>query len=234
VSLPVTRWTILAQLSVPEQRASALDALCTQYWKPVYAFLRGRGSGHEEAEDLTQGFFEMVVREGWFERADREAGKLRSFLLGSLENFAANAHRTRTALKRGAGVSSVPLHDTAADEELAALAATCATPEEAFDRAWLATLLQRAVQSLRQQYEDAGKGVLFSALLPWLLDESTESQTEAAANAGTSVANFRVQLHRLRIRYRDALQQEIAATLGESADGAEEMDHLFKVSRGCV
>jgi len=78
------------------------------------------------------------------------------------------------------------------------------------------------------------KGVLFSALLPWLLDESTESQTEAAANAGTSVANFRVQLHRLRIRYRGALQQEIAATLGESADVAEEMDHLFKVSRGCV
>ncbi len=233
MSLPNTRWTLLAKLSVPENRGPALEALCTEYWRPVYAFLRGRGYAHEEAEDLTQGFFELVVRDGLFQRANRQEGKLRSYLLGALENYAANASRTRAALKRGGGHTNVSLHEPVAIKELETLSAGAPSPAEAFDRAWLAMLLQRVVGDLRREYEGAGKAPLFAALLPSLLDGETQSQAEAAAAAGMSVANFRVQLHRLRMRYRDALQREIAATLGEG-DGSDigaEMQYLYDISR---
>ena len=93
-------------------------------------------------------------------------------------------------------------------------------------------LLQRAIQELRDEYEAVGKGALFSTLLPWLMDEDTASQTEAAAQAGISVANFRVQLHRLRIRYRDAVQRQIADTLGGNGELAGEMAYFATISRG--
>lgn len=232
MSLPQTRWTILAQLAAPETRASALEQLCADYWRPVYAFLRSRGCNHEEAEDLTQGFFQLVVRDGLFQRADRQIGRLRSFLLGSLENFMTNAERTRLAQKRGGGRPVVSLHDPREAEELERLAASSASPAEAFDRAWLDTVLLRVMHTLREQYEAAGKGALFNAMLPWLIDDSAGSQTEAATSAGTSLTNFRVQLHRLRIRYRDALRAEIASTMEEGSDVASEVGYFSAITRG--
>jgi len=232
MAMPTTRWTLLARLEIPEQRESALEVLCRQYWTPVFAYLRRRGCGHEEAEDLAQSFFERILREELFERVDPAMGEFRSLLLAWLENFAANAMRTRSALKRGGGWVAVPLDGATPQDYLEKLAANCATPAEAFDRAWLAALLQRVVAQLELQYAEAGKEALFSALLPWLMDRETAAQSSAAAQAGISVAHFRVQLHRLRIRYRDALEQEVIMTVGERGDAAAEMKYLQAISRG--
>ena len=46
----------------PGRRREAVEAVSARYWKPVYAFLRGKGYGHDDAEELIQGFFADVVR----------------------------------------------------------------------------------------------------------------------------------------------------------------------------
>ena len=46
----------------------ALEKLCRLYWWPLYGFVRRQGYAPEEAQDLTQGFFAMLL-----ERRDLDA-----------------------------------------------------------------------------------------------------------------------------------------------------------------
>jgi len=39
----------------------ALEKLCRTYWRPIYGYVRRRGAGSEDAEDLTQGFFALLL-----------------------------------------------------------------------------------------------------------------------------------------------------------------------------
>ena len=55
-----TRWTIVLKAgesaATSVQSLNALSELCRIYWRPLYVFLRKKGYGHEDAQDLTQGF----------------------------------------------------------------------------------------------------------------------------------------------------------------------------------
>ena len=228
---PQTQWTVLTGLKgSSEQNEEALSALCSTYWSPVYAYLRRAGHAHQDAEDLTQGFFSMLVKQDIFGRAQQGEGRLRSFLLGSLERFPANERRFHGRQKRGGGEPALSLDHATGVAEMESFAEDRVTPAEAFDRAWVAGLLQQVMQDLRKQYQEAGKEEVFAVLMPWLLDTSMESQQAAAAAAGWSITNFRLQLHRLRSRYREALHREIAATLGGEEEVAEELAHLYQVT----
>ncbi len=91
--------------------------------------------------------------------------------------------------------------------EVQGLASSHLSPDEAFDRAWIAVLLRRVLDLLTHQYQGAGKEEEFIALPPFLLDDGCLDQTKAAAQANMTIARFRVQLHRLRGRYRQTLRQ---------------------------
>lgn len=227
---PDTRWTLISHLSDPAHVDAALDQLCRAYWGPIYAFLLQSGRTHAEAQDLTQEFLEMVVRQRLLERADRRVGKLRSWLLSSLQNFLSNARRYETRQKRGGGAFVFPLESSEIFPELQQVVSQGLTPDEAFDRAWIAILLRRVLENLRGQYQVTGKEDEFDLLLPWLVEGAESSQHHAAAAAGMTPANFRVQLHRLRGRYRQSLRQEITATLERDEDFEQELDYLFRIS----
>src|SRR6476646_11674470 len=102
-----TRWTVvLAAGNSRLSSARALDALselCQIYWRPLYLFLRREGIGAEDAQDLTQGFFAKLIRDRTHFRVDREKGRFRSFLLGALKHFVADARDHERAQKRGGG-----------------------------------------------------------------------------------------------------------------------------------
>jgi hypothetical protein len=54
-----------------EQKArAALEELCRTYWRPVFSFVRRRGCSIEDAQDLTQDFFTMILETNWLEHAD--------------------------------------------------------------------------------------------------------------------------------------------------------------------
>jgi RNA polymerase sigma-70 factor (ECF subfamily) len=67
----------------------ALEKLCRTYWWPLYGFVRRNGYAPEEAQDLTQGFFALLLDRHDFDVVRQEKGRLRSYLLVSLKNFLA-------------------------------------------------------------------------------------------------------------------------------------------------
>ena len=104
-SFASTRWTIVLEAgdsaTISAHAFSALSELCQIYWRPLYSFLRRQGYGAEDARDLTQGFFADLIETRAYAHADREKGRFRSFLLGTLKHFAADVHDRGRALKRG-------------------------------------------------------------------------------------------------------------------------------------
>ena len=56
----------------------ALDDLFRIYWKPLYRYVRRTGKSPEDAEDLVQGFFGLLVTGDGLRLADRERGRFRA------------------------------------------------------------------------------------------------------------------------------------------------------------
>ena len=121
-SFQTTHWTVVLQAQEPESTQvgqEALSVFCDAYWPPLYAFLRHRGHSSAEAQDLTQGFFAHLLERNTLSRADREKGRLRTFLLGSLQNFLANEYDRARALKRGGGRQIISLEEHLPEAEAA-------------------------------------------------------------------------------------------------------------------
>ena len=57
-AFPNTRWSIvLAACRPTPDSATALEAICRDYWYPLYAYVRRAGHSPHDAQDLTQAFF---------------------------------------------------------------------------------------------------------------------------------------------------------------------------------
>lgn len=230
-SFPSTSWTLISRLADPHERQSALDQLCAHYWKPVYAYLCVRFSA-ADAEDITQEFLLTACRNGLFEKADPEAGRLRAWLCSSLRLFLANRHRVLNAAKRGGEHKTVQIEVDASTSAAIEIADGSESPDEAFERAWLAEILRMSVETLREQYRAAGQEAAFSLLLPFLaMEPDANSQLAAASRLEISVSTFRVQLHRLRRRYADEIRKQVAQTISNSQDLDEELQHLFEIAK---
>src|SRR5215210_6708513 len=81
---PRTRWSLVLDA---QDDPAALAELCRAYWFPLYCFARRMGKNAEEAKDLTQGFFEMLLTRDALKLARENRGKLRTFLLTALSRF---------------------------------------------------------------------------------------------------------------------------------------------------
>ena len=110
VAFTTTHWSVVlaAQGSTPAAQA-ALDKLCRTYWRPIYGFVRRRGVGPEEAKDLTQGFFALLLERRDLKRVRQEKGRLRYYLLTSLKHFLTDERNRAMAIKRGKGQTLIPL-----------------------------------------------------------------------------------------------------------------------------
>ena len=62
IAFTTTHWSVVLQAQGQSPAAQeALERLCHTYWRPVYSFIRREGTGTEEAEDLTQSFFALLL-----------------------------------------------------------------------------------------------------------------------------------------------------------------------------
>jgi DNA-directed RNA polymerase specialized sigma24 family protein len=105
-----THWSLVLTAQGRSSAADqALEKLCRTYWWPLYGFVRRSGYKPEEAQDLTQGFFALLLERRDLDVVRKEKGRLRSYLLVSLKNFLAKARRHDMAVKRGEGRSLVSL-----------------------------------------------------------------------------------------------------------------------------
>lgn len=225
-----THWSVVlaAGRSDSEQQAAALQQLCNAYWYPLYAYIRWRGHGPEDAQDLTQGFFLQLIEKNWLSGVAPEGARFRSFLLTMLKGFLANAHDHAQAAKRGGGKVFVPLDSERAEDRLAQEPATSETPETAFERRWALAVLSEALQRLRRAAGAAAKTQHFDLLHPFLSREPVDGEYAAvAAQLGISAGAVGVAVHRLRQRYRETLRATVADTLADPSQVDDEMRQVF-------
>ena len=89
-------------------------------------------------------------------------------------------------------------------------------------------LLDRVLDLLREEYSLAGRLELFDGLKEHLTREKGSTPyREVARRVGLSEGAVKVAVHRLRRRYRELLEAEIAHTVSEPADVEDEMQQLF-------
>lgn len=147
---------------------SAFHELSLRYWFPLYAFLRPRGYRTEESQDLIQGFFLRLLERGVSQKADRERGRFRSFLLSTLKNYAANESARQRTLRRGGGETLLSLDFENIEGRLINECTEGISPEAQFHRQWAVEVLDRAMGLLEQEMDQEGKAKLFRRLRPYL------------------------------------------------------------------
>ncbi|RYD64275.1 MAG: sigma-70 family RNA polymerase sigma factor [Verrucomicrobiaceae bacterium] len=168
---PHTRWSVVlaaTQNSSPES-AAALEIICKAYWYPLYAYVRRCGYSPHDAQDLAQEFFCRLLDKSWLATADREKGRLRTFLIVALKNFMAKEWRKVSAQRRGGAKTHVPLDTVFAESRYAADPASSLNADHVFDRQWALTLLDLTLERLRSEYSASGKLTDFEVLKECLM-----------------------------------------------------------------
>ena len=225
-----TRWTVVMQAGRRDtpQASQALEELCRIYWYPLYAYVRRHGRTREDAEDLVQGFFAQFLKRNYLAGLSSERGRFRAFLLAALKHYLANERDRAGRLKRGGGQPLLSLDWQEAETRYQIEPVDQLSPDKLFDRTWGLMLLERVIAQLRQECAAEGKPALFETLKPFLMaDQSAIPYAQAAASLGMAEGTARVAVHRLRRRYRELLRAEIAQTLTDSTQVAQEIEALF-------
>lgn len=221
-----------------EESRRALDELCRQYWEPLYAFLRRRGAGAEDARDLVQGFFaRLIERDGLGAmEATGARGRFRSFLLRGLQNHVADVRDHERAHRRGGGTSPISLEPAAlesAEQRLRATSAGPQTPEDEYLRLWGLATIERTIDRLGEEHVARGKGELFESLRAHLDPTAkTVPHAERARELGLTEGAIKVAIHRLRGRFRQLFREEVAQTLEDPAEVDEEISALLAAFSG--
>jgi RNA polymerase sigma-70 factor (ECF subfamily) len=229
-----THWSVV--LSAHPTRggqhgSEALAQLCRTYWRPIFAFVCSRGYAVSDAQDLTQDFFVMVLEGNLLKLADPTRGRFRSLLLKSLKNFLADAAEKQRAQKRGGKLNFISWDDwmAQAPSQLSIPMTTLEnlSPERVFDLRWAATIVERALQRLREECEGRGRRRLFELISGYLTaDRADISYAIIAQKVGVTEPEVKRLLHRMRLRYRELLRHEVAQTVENAGDVDEEIRYL--------
>ena len=217
-----------AQSQAPGSEA-ALSELCRTYWYPIYTFVRRRGHGPDDAEDLTQGFFLHLLDHKALRQVSPVKGKFRSFLVASLQNYLLDQAEHAHCLKRGGNIDFVPFDTKVAEHSYQLGKLDFLTADKIFDARWAITLLDVAMTRLGQQYAAQGKTPVFQALKPFLdpINSKASVPYEQVANAmGVSVGAVKTLIHRLRKQYSSLLREEVGRTVSDPAEIDEEIHAL--------
>src|SRR5438034_7714260 len=188
VAFATTHWSVVLEAQGQSRAAQeALEKLCRTYWRPVYGFVRRQGARPEEAEDLTQGFFALLLERRDFDAVRKEKGRLRSYLLTSLKHFLASEQRRAMTAKRGKGQRLILLDELSASERTEMEPADRLSADRLYERRWALTLMEQVLRRLNDEYRAAGNAALFDSLTQLLPDEpGSPSVAETASKLGVT------------------------------------------------
>ncbi len=221
---PPTSWTLVRQSRGGDERAvgAALDQLCRTYWRPLYAYARGRRLARADAEDAVQEFFATALRRELFQRAEAGEGKLRSFLLTAMKHHLIDRAAKEGAARRKPEGGWADIDFSQAEAEWLRVAESGAAPDAAYERQWAKALIAQAMVRLEARYAAEGKHEVFAVLKGEALEETDGEGGETALSAGAR----RVAVHRLRKRFSEALHAVVADTLPADGDVEAELREL--------
>lgn len=220
---------VLSAAQTGEESRAALEWLCTSYWYPLYAYVRGRGYDVELARDLTQGFFLSLLERDALRSLDPKLGKFRAFLLASMNHFLANERQRDAAFKRRAESPAFRIDLDDVERRYALEPVAGLGPEALYESRWARTVLDRALSRLKQEHEAAGKGDLFRRLSGQLTGEEASS-SHTAGDLGMEAGTLRVAVHRMRKRLGALLRDEVAQTVVDVSDIDAELRSLLEAA----
>jgi RNA polymerase sigma factor (sigma-70 family) len=227
-----THWSVVAQAKESDSSVAreALGKLCQTYWPPIYAYLRRDGHRPSDAEDLTQSFFAHLLEKNFLDHLHHRQGRFRSFLLTFLKHFLADQRDKVRAQKRGGGQHPISLDSLDSAVRDAFEPADAWTPDQAYERQWARTVLERATRRLREEYRQEGKSELFEQLSEFQPGtHGPFSYVEAGARLGLSEGGVKSAVHRMRRRHREILREEVAHTVRHPEEIPAEVRHLIEV-----
>ena len=178
-----TAWSIVlaAGAETPARAREGMAQLCSIYWRPIYAYLRRIGYAREEAEDLTQSFFQHLLENDTIRRASREKGRFRSFLLGALKVCLSDEQARRRTLKRGGGAQFISTDELEAEELHHLRVHHEAAPDEILDARWASVILERALTKVSREFSAEGKAETFEAALALSFRRKSEHLIRASS-----------------------------------------------------
>jgi len=241
---PHTRWSLVARVVNPGTsvgtgtRHEAYAELVTAYWRPVYRALRVK---HREqratAEDLTQAFFLHLIEKRVLERfvADPEAGRFRSLLRSLLDRFVLTKVRDANRLKRGGGLTHVPL-DPAEIEAIETRIKTD-SPEDPFDREYRAAVIDLALRDFANESRSPLARRRLEVFLayevePQLKEETDERPTyvELASQLGLKPHDVKNDLVAARRRFAELVMERLREEVHSEEEAREELRELFGIT----
>ncbi len=227
-----TQWTLVERASSGDVEVAdeAIAEICKRYWAPLYVFARCKGMSEADAEDAVQIFFTELLDKRLIEKADSEKGKLRTFFLTVMDRTIKIKKRGESAQKRGGGQITFSIDQAREEQWYNSEPTESATPESLFEKRWALSVLEQALSSIREGYEKKGKEKVFDALKPHLgWSAGEESYGEVAKRLQMTEGAVKVAVYRLRQKYKETLQRQIADTIGTSDSELirEEITHLF-------
>jgi RNA polymerase sigma-70 factor (ECF subfamily) len=217
---------ILGSRRGTQARRAALDHLVASYWKPVYVYVRGKGLDGEAAKDAVQDVFTHLLERDFLSRLEPSRGRLRLYLKAVVDNYLVNRHHQQRALKRGGGVTWVPLELESVEREMAAAPAPA---ELAFEREWALAVMERALQQLREEYDSGRRRGNVDTVMRFFRLGEAPTYEEAAAASGVTLEQFKAHLHRARVRFRELVRSEIAETVAGRDDERLELADLLRI-----
>lgn len=229
-----TRWSLVAAAGNDDSvlNRGALEKLCSLYWYPIYGFVRRQGFRPEQAEDLTQEFFAMLLDRNDLAKADQQRGRFRSFLLTAVKHHLLNQLDRDRATKRGGRRERISIDFSAAEGRYTIEPTSDDGGDVAFQKQWALLLLERTRQLMHGEYATAGNEAVFLRLLPMLTgDGPTSSHAIAAAELGMTEGAVKVALHRMRKRFGERLREQIAETVDAPDQIEDEVRELFEALR---
>jgi len=132
-----THWSVLIEAQGESPAAQeALEKLCRTYWRPIYGYVRRHGASAEDAEDLTQGFFALLLERKDLDTVRKEKGRLRCYLLASVKNFLADEVRHTMVVKRCKERRLLPLDEIRERESIDLERSDRLTADQIYERVW--------------------------------------------------------------------------------------------------
>jgi RNA polymerase sigma-70 factor (ECF subfamily) len=228
-----TRWTSVLRAGKPDAPGAhaALAALCEDYWPPLYQFARTWTKTPEDAEDLTQSFFGHFIERNLPAVAGPERGHFRTFLLACFKNFIRDewkhAHRAGaipkeliTSIRSPEDTNYDPGHDPAATPSF----------DSQLDWFWAESIRQRVTCRLEEGYRSRQKAAVFDHLRCLLVGEKpAKSYEELGVELGLSEAGIKMEVLRLRARFRERFRAEVAQTVADAGEVEAESRYLLSV-----
>jgi len=215
----------------PGEQEEAWDELCRRYWKPVYSYVRiAWAKSNEDAKDLTQAFFLWLLEGEALQRYLPDRGAFHRYLKTVLRRFVGGEQKALKRLKRGGGVKVLRLEDDSEPLEEILPDPKATDPEQAFDRAWALSVVQRAIQSIRDEFRQTGREKYFRVYEEYELAPKDDRPTYAGIAARieikeTDVANY---LYATREAVRQQIRSELSLSISDPRELEDEWNALLR------